>query len=135
MLELINVVVAAIAAFAAFAAGALWYMTLSKPWIEASGVELDESGQPKGGQSPALFAYTFVMQLIVAGMMRHVFELGGIDTVGKGIVAGLGIGLFIVAPWTAINNAYGMRPIKLTLIDGGYATVACAIIGFLLTLF
>jgi len=34
-----------------------------------------------------------------------------------------------------INNAYGDRPFKLTLIDGGYATLGCAVIGAVLTLF
>jgi hypothetical protein len=82
-----------------------------------------------------MFAVTFVMQLIVAGMMRHVFELGGIDTVGKGLLSGAGIGLFFIAPWIVINNIYAMRPPKLSIIDGGYATLACTIMGLVLTLF
>lgn len=34
-----------------------------------------------------------------------------------------------------INNAYGQRPFKLTLIDGGYAIFGCAVIGLVLGLF
>ena len=34
-----------------------------------------------------------------------------------------------------INNAYAMRPFRLTLIDGGYAVAGAAIIGAVLTLF
>lgn len=123
------------AAAAAFVLGAVYYGALAKPWVEASGVECDENGKPKGGQSPAVFAIAFVLQLIVAGMMRHVFTLSGIDTLGAGLIGGAGIGLFFISPWIALHNMYGMRPVKLTLIDGGYAMLACAAAGLVLTLF
>ena len=126
-----------ISVFAAAAAGwvfgAVWYMALSKPWLEASGIDCDENGKPKGG-SPLPFVLSAVAMLLVAGMMRHIFGMAGIATAGTGLVSGLGIGLFFIAPWIMINNAYGMRPFKLTLIDGGYATFGCALIGLVLTL-
>ncbi len=34
-----------------------------------------------------------------------------------------------------INNACKMRPFRLTLINGGYATFGCAPMGLVLTLF
>ncbi len=42
-MELINVIVAAVAAYAF---GAVWYMSLSKQWITASGVACDANGKP-----------------------------------------------------------------------------------------
>lgn len=131
-MEIINVV---IAAAASFALGAVWYMVLANPWMEAAGIERDADGKPKGGQDPKIFALTFVMQLLVAGMMRHTFELSGVDSYGKGIVAGIGIGLFFISPWIVINNLYGNRPFQLSVIDGGYATLACGLMGLVLTLF
>ncbi|WP_146347717.1 DUF1761 domain-containing protein [Falsiphaeobacter marinintestinus] len=131
-MEILNVIVAAIAGFAL---GAVWYMALAEPWMDAANIKRGPDGKPEGGQDPKLFAMTFVLQLVVAGMMRHVFELAGIDTVGKGIVAGVGIGLFFISPWIGINNLYGGRPAKLTFIDGGYATLACGVMGLVLTLF
>ena len=110
-------------------------MALAEPWMQAAGIKRGPDGKPEGGQTGSMFAATFAMQLIVAGMMRHVFELGGIDTVGKGLVSGLGVGLFFIAPWIVINNIYGMRPIKLSVIDGGYAALACTVMGVVLTLF
>lgn len=124
-----------IAAAAGFGLGAVWYMVLAEPWMEAVGMERDADGKPKGGQSPVMFAITFVMLLLVAGMMRHTFAPSGVDTLGKGFVGGLGIGLFFISPWIVINNLYGNRPFKLSLIDGGYATTACALMGLVLTLF
>ncbi|MDO6730624.1 DUF1761 domain-containing protein [Marinovum sp. 2_MG-2023] len=131
-MEIINVI---IAAAASFALGAVWYMALANPWMEAAGIERDADGKPKGGQDPKIFALTFVMQLLVAGMMRHTFELSGVDSYGKGIVAGIGIGLFFISPWIVINNLYGNRPLQLSVIDGGYATLACGLMGLVLTLF
>ncbi|MCG7623723.1 DUF1761 domain-containing protein [Epibacterium sp. Ofav1-8] len=131
-MELFGVLVATLAAFAA---GAAYYGALADPWMTASGIERDAAGKPKGGQTPAMFAIGFLCQLVVCGMMRHVFSLSGIETLGAGVVAGLGIGLFFITPWIALNNLYGMRPRLLTVIDGGYATLACATMGLVLTVF
>lgn len=131
-MELLSVVSAAAVSFAV---GAVWYMVLAEPWMRAAQIPRDAQGKPEGGQDPKIFAMTFVLQLIVAGMMRHVFSLSGIDTIGSGLIAGAGVGLFFISPWIAINNAYGMRPVRLTLIDGGYATLGCAAMGLILTLF
>lgn len=131
-MELLSILAAAAASFAL---GSVWYMSLAEPWMQASGIPRDADGKPEGGQSPLIFVGTFLLQLIVAGMLRHVFSLGGIETLGAGLVAGAGVGLFIITPWIAMNNIYGMRPVRLTLIDGGYATSGCAAMGLVLTLF
>ena len=113
---------------------AVWYMKLSKPWVEATGIEVDADGNPVD-QSAMPFIMAGVAMLLVAGMMRHVFALAGIETIDKGLISGLGIGLFFISPWIMINNGYGGRPFKLTLIDGGYATFGCALMGAVLTVF
>jgi len=123
------------AAVASFVFGSIWYMSLAKPWMAASGVDLDENGNPANRSNPVPYITSFLCALLVAGMMRHVFALGGIDTFGKGIVAGFGIGLFLSAPWLATNYAFAGRPFRLTLIDGGYAVFGCTVIGAVLTLF
>jgi hypothetical protein len=128
----ISVIVAAIANFAF---GAVWYMSLSKTWMEASGVEVGEDGQPANNADPIPYITSFIAAILVAGMMRHVFVLSGIDTFGKGLMSGLGIGLFLVTPWIATFYGFGGKPRKLVLIDGGYATIGCTIIGAVLTLF
>jgi len=130
-MELFNVFLAAVAGFAF---GAVWYMKLSKPWVEAAGIEVDADGNPVD-QSAMPFIMAGVAMLLVAGMMRHVFALAGIETIDKGLISGLGIGLFFISPWIMINNGYGGRPFKLTLIDGGYATFGCALMGAVLTVF
>jgi len=123
-----------IAAAAGFAFGALWYMALAKPWVEAAGLEVDENGRPVN-DGPLPYILAAIAMVLVAGMMRHTFALSGIDSAMKGLVSGLGIGLFFISPWIMINNGYGGRPFKLTVIDAGYATFGCAVIGLVLGLF
>ena len=124
-----------VAAAAGFAFGAAWYMTLAKPWMQAAGIKMTADGKPDGDGSPLPFVLSAIAMVLVAGMMRHIFALSDIDTLGKGLTSGLGVGLFFISPWIMINNAYAGRPFKLTLIDGGYATFGCGIIGLVLTLF
>lgn len=129
-MEFIAVIVAAVAGWAF---GAVWYMTLSKPWVAAANIKVDGNGRPVN-ESALPYILSMVAMILVAGMMRHTFALSGIDTFGKGLTSGFGVGLFFISPWIMINNAYGGRPFKLTLIDGGYATFGCAIIGAVLGL-
>lgn len=123
------------AAAASWVLGAVWYMTLAKPWMAAAGIECDENGRPKNGGSPTPFILSAICMLLVAGMMRHILAMSGVEGIGKSMMVGLGIGAFFIFPWTMINNAYAMRPFRLTLIDGGYAIAGCAIIGIVLASF
>jgi hypothetical protein len=103
--------------------------------MEAAGVPMTPDGKPakNGGAMP--FVIGGLCMILVAGMMRHVFTMSGITTPGLGLMGGFGIGLFFITPWVAMNYAYAMRPMKLTLIDGGYSTLGCTVIGLVLTLF
>lgn len=121
------------AAAASWVLGAVWYMTLSRPWLKAAGIKMGANGRPEGNGSPLPFVLSALCMILVAGMMRHIFASGGVATMGAGLVSGLGIGAFFIAPWVMINNAYAMRPFQLTLIDGGYAIAGCGLIGLVLT--
>lgn len=122
------------AGLASYLFGAIWYMSLAGRWMKAAGIKADESGRPPNS-GPAPYLVAFVCSVLVAGMMRHVFSLGGIDTLGSGLVAGLGIGLFLVAPWIATNYVFADRNRSLIWIDGGFAVGGCTIIGLVLTAF
>ncbi|WP_417589646.1 DUF1761 domain-containing protein [Pararhodobacter oceanensis] len=123
-----------VAAIAGFAIGAVWYGVLSKQWIKAAGITVGADGKPEGG-SPLLMGFGFLCVLVVAGMMRHAFIMSGINTPMAGLVAGLGIGLFFITPWITLNALFGMKPKELPMIDGGYATLGCGVMGLVLTLF
>ncbi|MGB0959310.1 MAG: DUF1761 domain-containing protein [Halocynthiibacter sp.] len=127
-MEMLSVLVAAIASYGF---GAVWYMKLGSAW--KADVGLTDEDIKAGGASAYVIA--FVASLMVAGMMRHMFALAAIDGAGKGLVAGLGLGLFVAAPWIVMNYSFAMRPKRLIMIDGLYATIGCAIMGVVLTLF
>jgi hypothetical protein len=129
-MEYLSVILAAIAGFAY---GAVHYMTLAKPWMKAAGIPMDENGKPLVKGSALPFILSGIAMLVVAGFMRHIFASSGIASPGAGLIAGAGIGLFFITPWTMINNAYPGRPFLLTVIDGAYATIGCALIGLVLT--
>lgn len=131
-MEYVSVLVAGVAGFMF---GAVWYTVLAEKWMAASGVAVDETGKPANRSDPVPYITSLMGGILVAGMMRHTFELSGIDTVGKGLLSGLGIGLFLVSPWIATFYSFGARSKQLILIDGGYATFGCAVIGTVLTLF
>ena len=122
------------AAAGAYVFGALWYMVNAERWMAAAGITRDQV-EGGAGKSPMPFIISAIMVIIVAGMMRHIFDLSGISTVTKGFLSGAGLGLFIATPWIITNYAYAMRPRALMLIDGAYATIGCAIIGTILMLF
>ena len=122
------------AAVASYVFGSIWYMALAKPWMQAAGVSVGEDGRPTNSKNPAPYILAFLCAVLVAGMMRHVFALSAIDTVDKGLIGGLGVGLFLAAPWIVTNYAFAGRPAKLMIIDGGYATIGCTIMGAVLTL-
>ena len=78
-----------VAAVAGFAFGAVWYMALQKPWMEAANIKMGEDGKPEG-DSPLPYIMAAIAMILVAGMMRHVFALSEITTAGKGFISGLG---------------------------------------------
>ena len=127
-MEILSVLVAAAAAYAF---GAVWYMVMAKPWMEAAGLTEDSINN----KNPTPFIISGVAVVLVAGMMRHMFATSNVSTPWEGLVSGFGLGLFIAVPWIATNYGFAQRPMKLTLIDGTYATVGCTLIGLVLMLF
>ncbi len=131
-MEYLNVVAAGAGAYV-FAA--VWYIAMSKPWMRAAGISVDASGRPIGNGSAMPFVVGVVAQIVVAGMMRHIFATSGIVLIGGGAVAGAGIGAFIIAPWVAMNYSFAMRKPALSVIDGVNSVVGCTIMGMILNAF
>ncbi len=127
-MEFISVIAAGAAAWIF---GAVWYGVIGKQWMEASGLTEETINR----KDPAPYIVSFICTLLVAGMTRHVLASSGVDTLGKGILTGVGLGAFIVAPWIATNVMFSMRPRGLIWMDGVYPIVGMALMGAVLTLF
>lgn len=125
------------AAVASYIFGAIWYGVLAKPWQAAAGLTVEKLKQPGGPQSGSAMPYviTFTATLIAAGMVRHIMVASGVEGAVSGLITGLGLGLFIATPWLLTNYTFAMRPMRLTVIDGGYATIGSGLMGLVLALF
>jgi hypothetical protein len=119
------------AAAAGFGVGAIWYSVFAEAWLTATG-RTEEEIRRKRDAAPFLLAG--IAALLAAGLMRHVFATAGVSGWGAGMVSGLGLGAFVVAPWLAMNAAFGGRPRALWWIDGGHATLAFGAMGLVLGL-
>lgn len=118
------------AAAAGWIFGAIWYGIMGKQWVEAAGLTEDTINK----KNVTAFVGSFLCAVLVAGMMRHVFASSGVETLGAGLMSGLGMGLFVATPWIATNYLFAQRPFKLIVIDGIYATGGCTLIGVVLAL-
>ena len=130
-MEFINTIVAAIGGFAF---GAVWYTVFANQWMEASGVEVVD-GKPANQADPLPYIMGLAATIFVAGMMRHIFAGSGVEGIGRGLLYGAGLGLFIAAPWMITCYGFAARKKSLMLIDAGYATGGAAVIGALLNAF
>lgn len=127
-MEYLNVIAAAAAAWIF---GAVWYGMISARWMAASGLTKATIDL----KNPVPYIGSFICALSVAGMTRHILGASGVTTIGGGIATGLGLGLFVVAPWIATNVLFGQRDRNLIWMDGIYPAIAMALMGLVLTLF
>lgn len=120
------------AAAAAFVAAGVWYMALGRRWMAATG---RSEAEIRGSRSALPFVLSFVGYCLTAGMLRHILVGSGVSGAGAGLVAGLGLGLFVAAPFVVTNYAYAARPSDLWWIDGGHPVLACTVMGLVLGIF
>lgn len=119
-----------IAAAACWGIGAIYYSLLSNQWLSAIGKSKEEI---QGGDMKP-YIITLIAQIICVGMMRYMFNVSGISG-GAATLAGAGIGAFIVGAWIFVNNAFEGKPIKLSVINTGYAVLGLAAAGAILGFF
>jgi hypothetical protein len=114
----VNYVAVIIAALAGFGLGMVWYMILSKPWMEAVGKTTTDMQQGPAQAVPFAIAIValFVMAWMLAGLMGHIGDV----TIRGGVISAVFVWLGFVITTMGVNHAFnGAKPI-LTAIDGGY---------------
>lgn len=124
-MELMIVIATAVLAWVI---GAIWYRLTDHIYAHASALQIQNIG-PLQSRSVMPYLLAGIALVAVSAMMGVLFDRAGIH----GIIAGAGwgfcIGAAIVAPLLVIENTYSPRPLIMTLIDAGYAVVACSVIG------
>jgi hypothetical protein len=111
-----------VATIASWVFGAVWYGTLAKPWMAASGVTEDDVKGPNGKPSPVPYIISiiceFVMAYLLAVLLLHTSD--GSFTLGTALFSAFLIWLGFVFTTQLVNHQYSMRPFALTMIDGGH---------------
>lgn len=120
-----------LAAVAAWVFGAIWYGIVGQRWMAASGLTEETVNR----KDPAPYIVSFICALLVAGMFRHILSMTGIEGLGKSVLMGLGLGLFIAAPWIATNVMFGQKDRALIWMDGMYPAIGMALMGMVFAFF
>jgi hypothetical protein len=121
-----------IAALAGFGFGAVYYMALAQPWMNAIGwTPEQQAAKARGGldSSKAPFLIAIVANLIMAWVLAGVIGHMGTVTIRNGVISGAFCWLGFVVTTLAVNYAFGGRNPMLTLIDGGHWLGVLLIIG------
>jgi hypothetical protein len=126
----INYLAVLIAAVASWIAGAVWYMTLSKPWMAAIRVTPEQIHERRKGPGAVLpFVYALLANVIIAwvlgGLLGHLGQL----TLRNGALSGLFCWGGFVITTMLVNNRFAMRSPMLLLIDGGHWLVVLVLSG------
>ena len=127
----VNWLAVIVAAIAMFGLGAVWYSPLLfvKQWAKAAGVSRE--GSP-GTNFIFVMGGAFVLTLLMAANLA--FLVAGVPDLGLvvayAVAAGLGFATFSL--W--IISLFEQRPFAYILINGGYLTIAFAIMGLILGL-
>lgn len=121
----INYLAIIVAALAGFGFGAVYYMSLAKPWMNATGWSAEEqAAKAKAGmgasKTPFVIAIiaNLVMAWVLAGLISHLGP--GQTTIRNGLISGVFCWLGFVITTQSVNYAFGGRKHALTLIDGGH---------------
>jgi Protein of unknown function (DUF1761) len=116
------------AAASAFLIGGLWYspVLLGNEWRRANGFTVDPpAAGPKG------FAIAFAVSLVMSFNLAMFLNAPG-TTLAWGATAGFLAGFGWVLMGFGIVAIFEHRPLRYVLINGGYLTVALAIMGAIL---
>lgn len=127
----VNWLAVVLATVASFAFGAIWYMGLSRQWLEAVGKTKEQLGV---GYTPFIWSVVveFVMAYFIALFMPAL--MGTVD-IGAGVLTGVLCWFGFILTSMIMNHRYeGMRW-SLTLIDSLHILAVLVIHGVVIGLF
>jgi hypothetical protein len=118
------------AALSMFVIGGLWYSVLfQKAWMAANGFTEEDT---KRGSPAMIFGLAFVLSLLMAANLA--FFVAGVPGLGAVIGYSVAAGLGWAAFGLSIIALFERRPLIYHLVNGGYLTVAFAVMGLILGL-
>ncbi|MGB7285506.1 MAG: DUF1761 domain-containing protein [Salaquimonas sp.] len=117
-----SLVTIAVATIASWIFGAVYYGTLSKPWMAAANMTEEDVKGPNGKPSPRPYIVSivceFVMAYLLAVLLLHTSD--GIFTLGTALFSAFLIWFGFIFTTQLVNHQYSIRPFSLTIIDSGH---------------
>lgn len=108
---------------------ALWYAAFSDRWMALNGFTAE---QIKGNTSPIPYLVSIISSSFVAYTMAWVFTKIPVKSLPSGLFTGLLFGVVFVLFEIIVKDMFSMRPLALSLIDGGVRVLVYAITGSIL---
>lgn len=108
---------------------ALWYSIFSEEWMALNGFTVE---QIKSATSPVPYLASIVSTSFMAYTMAWVFTKIPVKSFVTGFLIGLLFGIVFVLFETIVKDMFSMRPLALSLIDGGVSVIVYAITGTIL---
>ena len=115
------------AATSAFVLGGLWYSpaVFGRAWMQECG--LTPEGLAKAGGMGRIFAFSFVIEVIMAFNLAAF--IGPKASLGFGLFAGAAAGFGWVMLSYGVTYLFERRSLRIFFINGGYHAVAMTIMG------
>jgi hypothetical protein len=108
---------------------ALWYNFFSEQWIALNGFNKQ---QLEAATSPVPYLASIVSTSFMAYSIAWVFTKIPIKSGFTGFLVGLLFGIVFILFETIVKDMFSMRPLELSLIDGGVSVIVYSITGFIL---
>ncbi|MCP8882818.1 DUF1761 domain-containing protein [Devosia sp. XJ19-1] len=127
----VNWLAVILATVASFAFGAVWYMGLSKQWMNALGKTKD---QLQVGNTP--FIWSALVELVMAFFVAlFTIAIMGEVTIANAVLVGVHLWLGFVITTLIMNHRYEGMKWSLTIIDGLHILGVLVIQGVVIGLF
>ncbi|HEX4272559.1 MAG TPA: DUF1761 domain-containing protein [Rhizomicrobium sp.] len=121
-----------VAGLAGWIFGAIWYTALGTVWQRAQGLDPEAC---KGKKMPlAPMVVSFVVALVMSAVLYQLLSNLGVLGVEPAALAGLTIGVGLLATSTLVNNMFQQKSFTMTLIDGGHWVLAVVVEAVVLSL-
>ncbi|QRR01789.1 DUF1761 domain-containing protein [Dyadobacter sandarakinus] len=108
---------------------ALWYSVFSEKWMTLNGFT---QAQIKAATSPIPYLASIVSTSFMAYTMAWVFTKLSVRSLSTGMLTGLLFGVVFVLFETIVKDMFSLRPLLLSLIDGGVSALNYAVTGSIL---
>lgn len=108
---------------------ALWYQVFSETWMALNGFTLENV---KAANSPAPYLTSIVASSLSIYTLGWIFTKIPIKSVMSGFLTGLLLGFVFVFMEFVVKDMFSLKPLLLSLIDGGVRVLVYAVVGSIL---